>query len=380
MSETGDARAAGRALPADLARLLERVAGDLDGPEQAEPPFEHPAGEPPADWMRRVATVRAQHDAFAQRRRGVLAAAARELFGTDAAGLLGDPGPLSREDVELPVASDGVLLRLAPGLERPMPRSWQTPAPARPLPVRVTSPESPRAAIVRLHGGAFWMGGGVTRTVIDRVLVDLLASRCNAMVLDVDYRLAPEHPYPAAVLDTLHALDRVRADVAARGIDPSRIALVGTSSGANVATTAAMLDAARGDVVPLAALALVVPSVDATSAAPALRDDPVAWEKRRRLVRGYLGTQVDPSDPRVSPALRAQLPGMPPTFAAIAEFDEVAVGGEALCRAIRAGGGVAESRVYPMTHTTATPAVEASVMRDLADFLRPLLGASRPLP
>lgn len=364
------------ALPPDLAALLARVAEELDGSSLPEPPFEHPPGEPPADWMRRVAAAREQHDAFAQARRGVLTRAARELFGSDVSMLLGDPGPLRHESAELPVASDGVLMQLAPGLHRPMPRSWQTPAPARPVPVRVTTPPAPAAAIVRLHGGAFWMGGGETPAVIDQDLVDALASRCNALVVDVDYRLAPENPYPAAVLDTLHALDRVRADAAARGIDIARIALVGTSSGANVVTTAAMLDAARTDVVPIAALGLIVPSVDATTPSAPLRDDPVAWEKRQRLLRGYLGPQVDPADPRISPALRPELTGMPPTFAVVAEFDEIAVGGEALCAAIQAGGGVAQARVYPMTHTTATPEVEAAFIGDLADFLAARLAPS----
>jgi acetyl esterase len=364
----------GVGLPDDLGRLIDRITAELGVVDLPEPPFEHPPGEPTADWMRRVAAVRAQHDEHARSRRAVLDRLARELFGFDAAGLLGDPGALTRRAAVLPVVSDRVLLRLAPGHPTPVPQPWQVLDHARAVPVQLTVPEQPRAAIIRLHGGAFWMGGGSTPAVIDRVLIDALASRCDAVVVDVDYRLAPEHPYPAAVLDALHALDQVRVNADRLGVDPARIALVGTSSGANVATTAAMLDAARSDVVPIAALALVVPSVDATSAPASLRDDAVAWQKRQRMLRGYLGSGVQPSDRRISPALQTELPGMPPTFAVVAEFDEVAVGGEALCRAIRMGGGDAEARVYPMTHTTATPAVEAAYVEDLITFLAARLG------
>lgn len=398
--------------PADLMRLLDRVAELSAAAPLPEPPFEHPPGEPAADWRRRVATVRAQHDAHARTRRGAVDEAARELFGTDVAGLLfggaatpseraepspvvpyGDPAGLIRTEFELPVPSDATLLRLAPGLARARARASDMPSPPRRLPVRITAPASPRAAIVRLHGGAFWMGGGTTPSVVDRVLIDALAVGCQAAVIDVDYRLAPEDPFPAAVLDVLHVLDLLRRDGLGLGIDsgidpgpgrarglgtdvgidPSRIAVVGTSSGANVATVATMLEVAA-EAPPLAALGLIVPSGDATTAPPPVRDHPEAWRGRQRLLRGYLGPQVAPTSPRVSPALLDTIPGMPPTFAAVARFDEIAVGGEAICRAIRSAGGEAEARVYPMTHTTATPEVEAAVIRDMVEFVAARLG------
>lgn len=355
-------------VPPELTALLEAVHSRLDDAEPPEPPFEQPRGEPRAEWARRVAAARAAHDARARERRTAVDRAARELFGTDLAGLLPSADGLTRHAAELPPISDAALLRGVPSLHGAPAASIPAPVAPRPVPVHVTTPPAPRAAIVRLHGGAFWMGGGRTPGIIDRVLLDSLASACSAIVVDVDYRLAPEHPFPAAILDAVHALERVRAHVDRLGIDPGRVALVGTSSGANIAAIAAIAEAEGTRRAPLAALGLVVPSVDATTAPPVVRDDPEAWRKRRRLLRGYLG-DVAPADPRVSPALRDELPGLPPTLAAIAEFDEVAVGGEALCRAIRRGGGDAEARVYAMTHTTATPDVEAAVVRDLAAFL-----------
>lgn len=367
------------ALPDDLGRLLARTAEIMGAASLAEPPFEHPPGEPAADWRRRVAAARAAHDAHARARRAAVDTASRELFGVDVATVLfgadqgggeplGDRASLSRTRTELPAASDASLLRLAPGLARPRARVSDVPAPPRRLGVTITAPPAPRAAIVRLHGGAFWMGGGETPAVVDGAFIDALALGCSAAVIDVDYRLAPEDPFPAAVLDVLHAVDVVRSDALGLGIDPDRVAMVGTSSGANIATVAAMFQAAAG-APPLAGLALVVPSADATSAPSAVRDDPASWRSRQRLVSGYLGGRIDPSSPHVSPGLLSAIEGMPPTFAAVASFDEIAVGGEAMCRAIRAGDGEAEAREYPMTHTTATPAVEARVIRDVVAFL-----------
>lgn len=154
---------------------------------------------------------------------------------------------------------------------------------------------------------------------------------------------------------------------------PERIALLGTSSGANTAAIAARVDALRAPSSPLRALALVLPSMLLSDGPASLRDDPQAWQMRLNQLRGYLGDDLDPADPWISPATASAIRGVPPTFMAIATHDEVAIGGELLADAIRAGGGSVEERSYPMTHVTAPPRVEAAVIQDTTNFLRDTL-------
>lgn len=367
-------------LPADLERLIATLR-TRTGPSALPPiPYQRDAGEPEDHWRRRLHRARAAHDAHAIARRDAVDAVARDLFGADVSGLLPEPGPLARWAITVPIDPARELEDLVPEAAGVLPRGpgIRVSEPVDRLRVQITAPLRARGGIVRLHGGGYWMGGGETAQRIDRPLIDHLAGRLGAVVFDLDYRLAPEYPFPAAVLDTLIMIDRARERADEYGIDPDRIALVGTSSGAHTAVLASRLDALRRPGHPLAALALVAPSVDASNAPPALRGDPEAWELRQRQLRGYLGSELPATDPWVSPALEPALEGMPPTFAAIAEFDEIALGGEALVHGIAEGGGTARARRYPMTHTVAAPGVEAEMIEDLADFLGERIGASTP--
>ncbi|MFT4235693.1 MAG: alpha/beta hydrolase fold domain-containing protein [Microbacterium sp.] len=330
----------------------------------AEPAEVSPQFAPKADvgaWLASVAAARAAADARAVRHRVIVDAASERLFGTSIDALLPPSPELERFTLTVAVPGPVQLGDVVPALTGVAPVGPEWYAAETAVTVQVTAPVSPTAAVVRLHGGAYWMGGGGVSERIDRALLEQIAVTANAAVLDVDNRLAPEHPYPAAIVDALCVLDAARAGAA--GFVPSAVALAGTSSGAGAVTLAACADALRPSA-PLAALALIVPSVLLSDGPSSLRDDPAAWAARQDLLRSYLG-DIDPADPWVSPAVLPELPGMPPTFAAIAEFDEVAAGGPQLAAAIPG----AESRTYPMTHTTAPPAVEAQVVQDTARFL-----------
>lgn len=352
-----------------LHALLRAVRAER-GAGGAQPAPEPAAGQSTADWLAEVAAARAAADAHALAHRARIDRLSQALFGQTVADLL------PAVDVELTRTPLSVL---APGT----PRVDGAPAGPGPrvaasalhdVPVTITAPPHPTAAVVRLHGGAFWMGGGEAGDLVDARLVDLLAATAGVAVFNVDYRLAPEHPFPAAIADTLAVLDAVRSGAGGFDIDPAAVVLVGTSSGANVAAVAAMAAAGGPASVPLAGLALIVPSVTVFETPGALRDDPEAWAVRQRQLRGYLGTApgsaVAVDDPWVSPAVLPALPGMPPTFAAIAAHDEIATGGARLCEAIIAGGGTAAAREYVMTHTTAPPEVEAAFLTDVAAFVR----------
>lgn len=363
---------------AELALLL----GALETADAGAPvvPSTPGPGESRSDWLTRVAEARARADRGAVRRRAQVDAASRALFGAALPDLLDSGGePLIRSEVMVAVPPAAQLADLVPQLGGVAPVGPAAPAPAAVADaVRVSVTAVPRAevGVIRLHGGAFWMGGGPVPDAIDRALIDRVAREARAAVFDVDYRLAPEHPYPAAVVDTLAVIDAVRAGVAGAGIGGAgigRLALLGTSSGANTAVLAARADALRYPRRPLAALALVVPSVLLSDGPPVLRDDPVAWQQRLGQLRSYLGDEIDAADPWVSPGVASRIDELPPAFMAVARYDEVAWGAAQLQRAIVAGGGWAELRTYPMTHVTATPRVEASVVVDIAAFLRDTL-------
>ncbi|GAB2698696.1 acetyl esterase/lipase [Microbacterium marinum] len=170
-------------------------------------------------------------------------------------------------------------------------------------------------------------------------------------------------------MSALTVLAAVRSGVA--GLPAfANIALAGTSSGGNIAVLAAQVDAAVRSTEPgLAALALVVPSLLLSEIPDAVRADAQSWQQRQAQLAGYLGTTIAPASPWASLAVAPVVAGVPPVFVAVAAHDEVAFGADRFCRAVRAGGGLAEHRTYAMTHVTATPHVEAAMIEDLAQFL-----------
>lgn len=343
----------------------------------AAPRFERSANESCAAWLSQLEQARSAADSSALQHRAAVDAASRALFGTTASELLGEPTQhLTRTAAQVTVPGTAQLADLVGQLPSSVPSGPLPPCPDEihdQVTVTITAPPHPTAGVVRLHGGAFWMGGGQVARTVDRALVDHIADVANAAVFDVDHRLAPEHPFPAAVIDVLTVLDAVRGGLGAVADGP--LALLGTSSGANIATLAARIDSHRAPRPPLAALALIVPSVLLHHASSTMQRDPNAWAHRLDQLRGYLGPRIAPSDPWISPGTLPLIPGMPPTFAATAQYDDVAAGGAGLVAAIAAAGTAVELHTYAMTHTTAPPQVEAQFISDAAQFLKRALPA-----
>lgn len=161
------------------------------------------------------------------------------------------------------------------------------------------------SAVLYLHGGGFVTGSPRTH----RPLTARLARDSGATVFSLDYRLAPEHPYPAAVDDAQAA---ITALVSHHGFAPKRIAVAGDSAGGGIAAalTRRLLDA--GGPVP-AALVLIAPAVDPGADPATLQEDAV-------LRRGWISSVCDayrgdaaPDDPGFAP-LHAPTDGFPPTF------------------------------------------------------------------
>lgn len=189
--------------------------------------------------------------------------------------------------------------------------------------VRVYRPEwleGDLPVVVNLHGGGFVLGN------LDGYdwICSSVAAGVGAVVVSVDYRLAPEDPYPAAREDCYDAVAWVAAHAAELGADPGRLAVMGDSAGGNLtAVTTLMARDAGGPAI--AAQVLVYPGVDATMSSRSIvtrADAPVLSAADIRVfLDHYLVGGGDPRDPLVSPLLADDLAGLPPALVLTAEHD-----------------------------------------------------------
>jgi acetyl esterase len=208
-----------------------------------------------------------------------------------------------------------------------------------PRPARLYSAEGEGRLplLVFFHGGGFVAGDLDTHDAICR----LLCHHASVHVLAVDYRLSPEHPFPAPINDALAALRWAFSHAAELGSDPSRIAVGGDSAGGNLSAVVAQLAARDGGSTPAAQL-LIYPAVDRTTPYASLE----AYQEGFLLTRGeidwfeeqYLGSvAADRADFRVSP-LRGNLVGLPSAIVVTAAFDPLRDEAEAYARALEAAG------------------------------------------
>ncbi|WP_052849200.1 alpha/beta hydrolase [Streptomyces avicenniae] len=242
----------------------------------------------------------------------------------------------------------------------------------------------PLPALVYLHGGAFVLGGLDELDAESRRLADL----AGVAVLGVDYRLAPEHPYPAALEDAYAALRWLAGDAgAAEGVDPARLAVLGESAGGGLAAALAMLARDRGGPA-LAAQILDAPTVDDRLATPSMRDlpDTPTWKasNSRLSWRYYLAGTAAPGDPDVplyaAPARAGadDLAGLPPAWVTAYQIDptrdEVLDHALALIRAGVPTEVHHYSGAFHLAHAVPGTAIGERIVTDRLDAVRRLLG------
>ncbi|MFG1667724.1 alpha/beta hydrolase fold domain-containing protein [Streptomyces sp. Y7] len=214
----------------------------------------------------------------------------------------------------------------------------------------IPSEEQSLPVVVFLHGGG-WSAGSVD--AVDPVCRST-AARLGAIVVSVDYRLAPEHPFPAAPDDVLAALRWTREHVAEFGGDPERIAIMGESAGGNLAAATALR--ARDGGIPLVAQVLVYPAVDPGSDTPSLKefaDGPfLSAAAGKKFWKIYLaGAPVTP----LAAPVRASLAGVAPALVLTVELDPLRDEGEQYAQALAAAGvEVEQHRVRGLFHGTFT--------------------------
>jgi len=228
------------------------------------------------------------------------------------------------------------------------------PGPAGPIRVRHYRPapgQESEPLLVFFHGGGFVIGDLETHDDLCR----LICRDAAVHVLAVDYRLAPEHPAPAAIEDCYAAYRWALEHAAKLGADASRVAVGGDSAGGNLATVVSRL--ARDDEVKLPAVQLLFyPGTDFTADTRSktlfadgyfLTKADMDWFRDCYLV----GSGLDPSDPLVSPLLADDLSGLPPAMVLTGGFDPLRDEGNAYAEALAAAGVAVDHRQFgPLVH------------------------------
>ncbi|MDH2426163.1 alpha/beta hydrolase [Sphaerisporangium sp. TRM90804] len=243
--------------------------------------------------------------------------------------------------------------------------------PASPeVPVRIYRPRGARGAVVWLHGGGYVVGDLET----EHSSAVRLAEASGAVVVSVGFRLAPEHPFPAALEDAYAVLVWLAGNAAEVGADPGLIAVGGMSAGGGLA--AAMALRARDERGPAIRCQLLNQ--------PMLDDRRQTWSARNFtatprldagnlavLWRAYLGSA--PATPYAAPARAADLSGLPPAYVATAEFDPLRDEGvEYALRLLRAGVSV-ELHQWPGTFHGSQAILSAEVSQRQAAELGAVL-------
>ncbi|MEV0323786.1 alpha/beta hydrolase [Streptomyces sp. NPDC050658] len=210
------------------------------------------------------------------------------------------------------------------------------------VPVRVYDPRAVENSpvVVFLHGGGFTLCDLDSHDAFCRAMADAT----GAVVVSVDYRRAPEHPFPAGPEDAYTALLW-----AAKTYTGRRIAVAGDSSGATLATVLTLLSRDRGGP-PIAFQALYYPMLDPSRSGASHKENAQGYFLTADHVRWYweqyLSSDQDAADPYATPLHRAELAGLPPAHVVTAGLDPLRDEGEAYAAALAAAGVPVEQRRY----------------------------------
>ncbi len=237
-------------------------------------------------------------------------------------------------------------------------------------------------ALVYLHGGGWTHGGGA---LYEPVLCQL-ANALGHVVVAVEYRLAPEHPFPAALEDSWNALDWVAANAASLGVDKDRIAIGGDGAGGNLAAVTAL--AARNGLLATAPRyqLLIYPCLDMTAGQPSHDEFASGYVLTRDLYAWYRAHYVagfpDSTDWHLSPLLASDLSGVSPAIVLYAGFDPFRDEAALYCALLARAGVPVEGLFFPgmihdfLTMGGAIPAATVAVRR-IASVVAALQGSPR---
>ncbi len=260
-------------------------------------------------------------------------------------------------------------------------RDLTVPGAAGPLAARHYAPDEPGSGkhplLVFLHGGGFVIGDLETHDVACRTL----CRHAGVHVLAVDYRLAPEHPFPAPVEDAVAALQWALEHAGELDADPDRVAVGGDSAGGNLAAVAC-LELKRLGGPQAAAQLLIYPTVEADRTSGSITQFAEGFyltgPQMEWFARQYLGTEYDRDDPRISPLRADDLSGLPPAIVVTAGFDPLRDEGEDYAAALREAGVPVVTRrfgglIHGFINMTSIGRVAHDSLVEMAGSLRALL-------
>jgi len=224
------------------------------------------------------------------------------------------PRPVAARDVSIPAAHGDV------------PATLYTPADV----------PRPSGLLVYYHGGGFSVGSRISHDPVARYL----AHHAGVRVLSVEYRRAPEDPFPAPVEDAVTAFEYALRQAAELGAEPDRIAVGGDSAGGNLAAVTAQQAVRRGGAIPAFQL-LMYPATDLGTRRPShdlfAQGSTFTDRNLRWALANYIPKGIDPGDPRLSP-LHGDVTGLPPAYIASAGFDPLRDDAVSYADKLRAGG------------------------------------------
>lgn len=232
------------------------------------------------------------------------------------------------DEASLPQVREGTAKWIRPPLDAPPVEEKTIPGPPAAPDLRVyvigaARAGKPRPAVLHTHGGGYVIG----TPLMDIPKLQQLAARHDCLVVSVDYRLAPETPYPGALEDNYAALKWLHANASALGVDPGRIAVMGESAGGGHAAALSIAARDRGEV-PVAFQVLIYPMLDdrtgSTRPVPA-HIGTLIWTKEANVFgwTSYLGVPAGSADAPEGavPAKTGDLSGLPPTWIGVGAID-----------------------------------------------------------
>ncbi len=253
-----------------------------------------------------------------------------------------------------------------------------------PIAVRIYRPGAPGLPVLVYYHGGGWVLGSIAS---HDGLCGQLAADARCVVVSVDYRMAPEHVFPAAVDDALDAFRWAREQAREIGGDPARVAVGGDSAGGNLAAVVSQQCAQLGELGPFLQL-LIYPATDLSRESPSY----ASYGEGFYLTRVRIGWFKDlylpadqRSDPRASPLLHQEFAGLPPAHVVTAGFDPLRDEGRAYAEALEAAGvAVAYENYEGLIHgfasmTARVPAARAAY-EDMLERFRTLLHGTGAVP
>jgi acetyl esterase len=265
----------------------------------------------------------------------------------------------------------------------PVERRYEIPGPSDGIEIKVYAPDTrgPHPAFVWFHGGG-WVRGGIETA---EPTCRYLAERLGWSVVAVDYRRAPENPFPAGVEDCHAAAAWVASNPEVVFADPDRVAVGGASAGGNLAAATALLARDRGEV-DLSCQVLGVPITDRDFTTDSYRENAEGYGLTRADMEfywaRYLARDVDAKNPYVAPLRERDLSGLPPALVLTGGFDPLRDEGVAYAERLGAAGVDVEHAHYPdmphqlLDYRFLLDGVEPTVAAhdDVVDRLRETMG------